>query len=412
MSRNDAKVSVVLPIYNVERYLKQCLDSVVGQTLKDIEIICVNDGSTDNGPQILAEYENLDKRITVINKENAGLGAARNTGLDAASGEYVWFVDSDDFIAPEACERVYENGKKYNSDVVFIDVGLYWSSVDPILDFLDSAKYKRMAACGSFTIADAPWLQQTHSVWSRVYRREYLLENGLRNPEQRFGEDMLYSYMNAVYAKRMSIVPEKLYFYRQNRKGSLLEQENKNDEYKLMYIKSMRETKKFLIKAKYYDILQEDFIKGRVRWALPRQRGILGYKAFLAFFNGLADILDEKDHEVLEQGAFLDEFEGLRSYYNALKKRSGLQYFICFKVTKLIHRDYLYTYFRFPKTELILRIPRLHFFKRQENSCNRLELSKINYELAELRKLQTELVKQNEMLLELLQEKGTADVEE
>ena len=89
------KISVIIPVYNVEKYLAECLTSVVNQTFKDIEIICVNDGSTDNSPKILKEFAQKDSRIKIINQENQGLSAARNTGLDVATGEYVSFIDSD-----------------------------------------------------------------------------------------------------------------------------------------------------------------------------------------------------------------------------------------------------------------------------------------------------------------------------
>ena len=95
------KVSVILPVYNVSDYLRQCMDSIVGQTLKDIEIICVDDGSTDDSLAILKEYEAKDQRVKVIQQANAGAGAARNKGLEIATGEYLSFLDSDDFFEPD-----------------------------------------------------------------------------------------------------------------------------------------------------------------------------------------------------------------------------------------------------------------------------------------------------------------------
>ena len=94
----EVKVSVIIPLYNVENYLKQCLDSVVNQTLKEIEIICINDGSTDNSKQILEDYARKDDRIKIINRKNSGQGVARNVGIKYAKGEYIGFVDSDDWV--------------------------------------------------------------------------------------------------------------------------------------------------------------------------------------------------------------------------------------------------------------------------------------------------------------------------
>ena len=116
----SVKVSVILPVYNVSEYLRQCMDSIVGQTLKDIEIICVDDGSTDDSLEILKEYEAKDKRVKVIEQKNAGAGAARNNGLAIATGEYLSFLDSDDFFEPDMLEKAYEKGKSANAQgVVF-----------------------------------------------------------------------------------------------------------------------------------------------------------------------------------------------------------------------------------------------------------------------------------------------------
>ena len=101
---NTAKISIIIPVYNVEKYLKKCLQSVINQTIPEIEIICVNDGSTDESPQILEEFTQEDDLIKIINKENGGIASARNRGLAYATGEYIGFVDSDDWIDPHMYE--------------------------------------------------------------------------------------------------------------------------------------------------------------------------------------------------------------------------------------------------------------------------------------------------------------------
>src|SRR5574344_698890 len=113
-----AKVSIIIPIYDVEKYLRECLDSVISQTLTDIEIICVNDGSPDNCKAIIEEYAQKDKRIIVINKKNGGEGQACNIGLDIAKSEYIAILEPDDYIAPEMYEDLYEKAIKNNSDIV------------------------------------------------------------------------------------------------------------------------------------------------------------------------------------------------------------------------------------------------------------------------------------------------------
>ena len=115
---SQPKISVIIPIYNTGQYLPECVESVRSQTLRDIEIILVDDGSPDNAPQICDEYATIDERIKVIHKKNGGLGFARNSGLDMATGEYVSFIDSDDFIDTNMMQTLYETAKEYDADEV------------------------------------------------------------------------------------------------------------------------------------------------------------------------------------------------------------------------------------------------------------------------------------------------------
>ena len=112
------KVSVIIPVYNVEKYLEECLESIIDQSLEDIEIVCVNDGSTDNSLSILESYAELDNRIKIISQENHGLAAARNTGLKNINGDYVYFIDSDDFLELSALEELYNLAKEKSLDFV------------------------------------------------------------------------------------------------------------------------------------------------------------------------------------------------------------------------------------------------------------------------------------------------------
>ena len=117
------KVSIIIPVYNVAKWLPECLDSVLNQDWevgKDYEVLCVNDGSTDNSPEILQSYES--KGITVVNKENSGVSSTRNLGIDLAKGEYIWMVDSDDFIAPHVLPKMYQYAVEKQIDQLFIGV--------------------------------------------------------------------------------------------------------------------------------------------------------------------------------------------------------------------------------------------------------------------------------------------------
>ena len=113
------KISAILPVYNVEQYIKDCLDSIINQTMDDIEIICVNDGSLDNSLQVLEKYAQKDARIKIISQENQGQGIARNNGLKIANGEYITFIDPDDWVDVDMFEKMYKSAKKFDSDYVF-----------------------------------------------------------------------------------------------------------------------------------------------------------------------------------------------------------------------------------------------------------------------------------------------------
>lgn len=123
---SEPKVSVIIPVYNTEKYLRECLDSVVNQTLQDIEIICVDDESTDRSLEILREYQAKDKRITVLKQEKSNAGAARNLGLSIATGEYLSFLDSDDYYDLAMLEHMYACAKNRNADIVVCNIKVYY----------------------------------------------------------------------------------------------------------------------------------------------------------------------------------------------------------------------------------------------------------------------------------------------
>ena len=125
----EKKISVIIPVYNVEKYIRECLDSVLEQSLKDIEIVCVNDGSTDGSRGVLSEYEAGDKRIIVLDKENGGLSSARNSGIDIAQGKYVLFLDSDDLLnSEEALSILYDKAEKEVLDQLYFDAEVFFEN--------------------------------------------------------------------------------------------------------------------------------------------------------------------------------------------------------------------------------------------------------------------------------------------
>lgn len=197
------KVSVLVPVYNVEKYLKQCLDSIIKQTLKDIEIICINDGSTDSSLSILEEFAKNDNRIKIINKENSGYGASMNMGLDLAIGEYIGIIESDDFTDEKMFEDLYDLAVKNNADIVKSDFYYHFSNEN-----ISRKAGKILSKNKAFSIKDdTSALKILPTIWSAVYKRSFLNENNIR-----FLETKGASYQDTSFAFKTLACAEKIYF--------------------------------------------------------------------------------------------------------------------------------------------------------------------------------------------------------
>lgn len=225
MSLNSTpKVSIVFPVYNVEPYLDQALNSAENQTLKDIEIICVNDGSTDNSLEILENHAKNDKRIKVINQKNKGASGARNAGMKAASGEYIYFSDADDVMVPYAMEKSVEHLDKYNADVLEFNYIRYNYKM-PLDPTSCSYKDNQIKVC-DYEEGKNPFdIFRTRTVapWAYVYRRSFLTDNKLNFKEGiRIHEDILFTDLVKSCLKRLIKDNNVGYLTRGGRLGSII----------------------------------------------------------------------------------------------------------------------------------------------------------------------------------------------
>ena len=212
-------LSVIVPVYNTAPWLGRCLDSICAQTYRNLEILCVNDGSTDNSAEILAEYAARDSRIKVITQENAGLSAARNTALEHATGEWVTGVDSDDYLAPDVYERAVERIAPA-VDMVFFGV----RDVDEEGEELPPNPYFVLPAAGVYEMTPELGGQLNACFWSKLWRRSLLEENNLRFPHGLVHEDEALYFLSAPYTRKVAICPEIGYYYVQ-RQGSIMNSE-------------------------------------------------------------------------------------------------------------------------------------------------------------------------------------------
>ena len=202
-------ISVLIPVYNVEKYLGRCIDSVTGSHYRNLEIICVNDGSSDSCLQILREYEKKDNRVIVIDQINQGLAVARITGLSHASGDYIAMIDSDDYIHPEYFQSMMKCMREKKADIVLCGCQKFSDDQPVITKPLLSAHYRRLTGDGFFRDYYA-----RHMVWGRIYRREVL--EGLRfHPGVRRADDMLFNLAAAGSLERPAVykTDAEMYYY-------------------------------------------------------------------------------------------------------------------------------------------------------------------------------------------------------
>ncbi|MGP8024228.1 MAG: glycosyltransferase family 2 protein [Methanobacterium sp.] len=230
LTYSNIKISIIIPVYNVDKYLKQCLDSVINQTLKNIEIICVNDGSTDNSSQILKEYAKKDDRINVINQENAGQGAARNTGLTYAKGDYIGFVDSDDWVDITMFEKFYKNAKFHESDIVMGPILIVNESKEEFKDFsyydLNYFNEDFNNSVFNYKKTKEFILRIAVTVYNKIYKTELINKINAKFPEGLIFEDNPFFYQTYLNAKNVSLIREYLYFHRVNRPNSIVTKAN------------------------------------------------------------------------------------------------------------------------------------------------------------------------------------------
>ena len=215
------KVSVIVPVFNTDRYLHQCLNSLRVQTMKDIEIIVVDDGSTDESGLICDYYSNLDARFVVIHKENEGLSEARNIGIKLARAEYIMLVDSDDWVEPTFCEVPYYIARKHNIDLVVFQFRKFAE---------EKEKYKAEIIPTEGIVSSEELLTKYSSqasvvAWNKLYRKS--LFNGVNYPIGYYCEDVAITHHLVFKANRGYLLADKLYNYRELRPGSITESKSR-----------------------------------------------------------------------------------------------------------------------------------------------------------------------------------------
>jgi glycosyltransferase involved in cell wall biosynthesis len=265
------RISIIIPIYNVNKYLRECLDSIINQTLKTIEIICVNDGSTDNSLEIIKEYI-YDNRIIIINKNNSGYGDSMNQGLNIASGEYIGIVESDDFIDINMFENLYKITKKGDIDIIRSNFYLYWEKNKKealnfkILKNLYNKIFNPMELQNIFLVQP--------SIWAGIYKKLFLIKNNIKfltTPGASY-QDTSFFYKTLYKANKIFCTKKAFYYYRQTNSNSSV---NNNTLNKVIFAHiELNEIEKFIKKdIKLYNKNQRYFNTKKIMtllWNLNR----------------------------------------------------------------------------------------------------------------------------------------------
>jgi len=305
------KVSVIIPVYNLEQYVRRCLDSVVRQTLKDIEIICINDGSTDNSLDILREYEKNDARIRVIDKDNEGQGLARNIGIDAAEGEFVGFVDGDDWIETGMYEKMYDAARKNDSDLHLCTVRRVDADGNELgircnYDRYIGGKFQDESfVFNSFDIADVLFKLERFSV-NKIYKSTFLKRNNIFFSSIRCYEDNIFHFRTIFEAQRISITPKPFYTYVINREGA---SSSKSKELWALF-DANREIKKYMGDNRLAQEMAQRFDNYRIR-------------RYLTYYY----IVDRKDRKAFF-GRMKDEFQAMEAKSNPFIGRTEKVFFL------------------------------------------------------------------------------------
>ena len=251
-------VSVIIPVYNVEKYLRECLDSLINQSLKDIEIICVNDGSTDSSLDILNEYKEKDNRFTVITQKNINAGVARNTGLKVATGEYLSFLDSDDIFEPNMLEEMYNTAVKDGSDTVICNFYLYCNETKKSSwNFRIADKFVKKSPFSPLDVKDEIFNISSPNAWTKLFKHSLFTDNNLQFVSTMCSNDITCVDTALALSKKISVIDKPFIHYRLVQTNNLTARRVK---YPDSFLVAAQQLENNLKRFKVYHTFEQSFI--------------------------------------------------------------------------------------------------------------------------------------------------------
>lgn len=290
---SNPKISIIIPVYNTEKFIKECLDSIINQTFKDIEIICINDGSTDNSLNILNEYKDIDNRIRVFSQENSGAGVARNLGIEKSKGDYILFVDGDDWIKDNTCEKLYAQAIKLDTDMILFDAiehkpnnkfrkRIYFPN--------DSFKEDYNTFTFDYHFRKNLVMNGMLVIWSKFYKTSFIKENNIKFYNHEVFNDVQFHIASMLFAKKIGYNPKIFYHY--NRLGQpSLQNNNVKTQKSFILLDIFAEIKDFLIKNKFMDEFELNYL----RFVITESENNLikiNYETKIPFFKKIKELFE------------------------------------------------------------------------------------------------------------------------
>lgn len=310
------KVSVIVPVYNAEKYLVQCLDSILAQTLKEIEVICVDDGSTDGSGAVMDRYVLLDKRVRVLHRENRGYGSAMNAGLDEAAGEYVGIVESDDCILPEMYRTLYEEAAAETLDVVKADAYFWYENIG----YQREIHLVHLEPYYNRTLGETDrniFFDFYMNIWTGIYKKEFLTRKNIRFHESPGAsyQDNGFWLQTLCYCKSAKWLGKAFYLYRQDNETSSVKSRDKvlamTKEYE--YIEKLlldRKDYEYLPYCYYYKLLRHrgNFLRIAEEYKREFCKQIQrDYKRYKSYIKGFGELEKWLKRVVLDPEKFCDD---------------------------------------------------------------------------------------------------------
>ncbi|WP_123054652.1 glycosyltransferase [Clostridium sp. JN-1] len=273
---NKPLVSIVIPVYNAEKYINKCLNSVLSQTLKNVEVIVVNDGSEDNSINLINKYLKKYDNLILVNQKNAGPGSARNSALQVCNGEYIGFVDSDDFIRPDMFEIMYKKARKYNLDIVLCKF-LYYYPEDNRCELMN-IKYDETEILSRKDVIKQFLVSNNIEGFScnKLFRRELFNGNNIKYPTDIKYEDMPTIFKTLIYSNKIGFVDRGLYYYVQHNQSTT----HIKDIYNVRsYLEAIDMIYKIMKKHNIYDDFSEEY------YYYYAKRVLCSYSDFFRYLN-------------------------------------------------------------------------------------------------------------------------------